>query len=243
MSDWSLEDDSQFDFMDPNDPTAAHETTAAPRPDGKSSGPDEGEDADAGAALSDDRGAVHVWLDDERRVVKVRVSNRWRERLKDTPLGDTVAQTIVSGQSRGEAYPDLPEPTEEVSGHAMSEAALDALLERTLELDDKRHKLEALPPDQITPTRWEGRGCEGTSANRMVTVALGIQGITHAVRLDEEWLAGAKAADLGQAILEAHQNAYAQFTPPTLVPGDFAKLAAEGELLRREAEAMLARGQ
>lgn len=241
MSDWSLEVESQFDVMGPSDPACAPPDEETPDAGGSAPAPG-GSSVDADGALTDASGAVHVWLDDEQRVARLRVSNRWRERLKDASLADTLVSLVGGYQPMSGVDLSLEQASEPVDPRPLSSEALDALLERTLELDDKRAKLAQRSPDEVTPTRMEGASVEGRSANRMVSVTLAAHGATIAVTLDDDWLPRAKAEDLGNAVMEAYRDAYAQWRPPTVALGDWARLAAEGDLLQREAMAMLARG-
>lgn len=244
MSDWSLEDEEQFDFMDPQDPTASPEPDA----DGSALAPAHDAAADAaidpelGEGVSDPKGAVHVWFDDDQRVVHVRVSNRWRERLKGDSFAETALRVVARNQPRGGAQQEQGEPAEAIEPRILDTTSVDRLLERTLELDDRLRKLQATSPDQLEASRFEGQKASGTSGNRQVTVGLTLFGDTERLSVEDEWLSSAKAESIGAAIVEAHADAYAKYTAPTYVMGDYTKLAQERRLLVKETTAMLQRG-
>src|SRR5690242_14306535 len=112
MTTWPDEGgDSELDLMDPTaapgaEPDApsddpAHAPPAAPdgRPPPRPESPADADGADEAGALSDPTRAVHVWFDDDKRLRQVRISNRWRARLKQKPLAETVLETIRGGQA------------------------------------------------------------------------------------------------------------------------------------------------
>lgn len=247
MTDWSLTDEGAFDFLDPNDPTSspvdrapAASAAGAPVP---TTTADELDPADTSHAVSDPTEAIHVWVDDERRVLHVRLSNRWRDRLdKDAALDESVLAVIRRAQSRVTPGLDVPRATEDVVAMARNEASLDYLLERTMLLRDRRRKLAAKPAEEIRRRRVVGQRPVGANAGRQVSVTLDVYANTHAISFDPEWLADVRTADLGAAIVEAHHAAYAQWSPPVVEPGEYEELAREGELIAGEAAAMLQRG-
>lgn len=250
MTDWSLSDEDAYDFLDPNDPTSSPVTDprVATSTSADTSAPvhtttaDELDSADLSDAVSDPSGAVHVWVDSDRRLLHVRLSNRWRERLKDTPLQEAVLQVIVRAQSRMTAGLDVPQATEDVAAMARNDASLAYLLERSMALRDQRRRVAAKPTEEVRRRRVVGQRPVGHNAGRQVSVALDVYANTAALTLDEEWLGSVKTADLGAAIVEAHRSAHAQWSPPAVEPGEYEELAREGELIAGEAAAMLRRG-
>lgn len=242
MTEWSLSDEDQLDFLDPNDPTGSP-TDAAPTAGGvPTSSADEVDPADLSGAVSDSTGSVHVWVDDDRRLLHVRVSNRWRERLRETPLDHALMTVLRRAQSRVLPAPDVPQAAEDVVAMTRTEASLDYLLERSLDIRNRRAKLAAKPADQVRRRRVVGQRVVGQSSSRQVAVTLNVYGNTSAVSCEPDWLKSVKTADLGAAILEAHEQAYAQWSPPTVLPGEYDELAQEGEIIALEAAAMLRRG-
>lgn len=247
MTDWSLTDEDAFDFLDPNDPTSSPvDRTPDPTSGGApvpTTTADELDPADTSAAVSDPTGAIHVWVDDERRVLHVRLSNRWRERLgKDAALDQAVLAVIRRAQSRVTPGLDVPRATEDVVAMARNEASLDYLLERTMLLRDRRRKLQAKPSDEVRRRTVVGQRPTGHNGGRQVSVTIDVYANTAAITLDPDWVPSARTADLGVALVEAHQAAYAQWSPPEVEPGEYEELAHESELIAGEAAAMLRRG-
>ena len=247
MTDWSLTDEDAFDFLDPNDPTSSPVHRSPGTPVGGASVPtttaDELDPADASDAVSDSAGAIHVWVDDERRVLHVRLSNRWRDRLgKDTALDQAVLAVIRRAQTRMTPGLDIPRATEDVVAMSRNEASLDYLLERSMLLRDRRRKLAVKPAEDVRRRTVVGVRPVGHDGGRHVSVTIDAYANTHAITLDAEWLPSAQTADLGSALVEAHQAAYAQWSPPVVEPGEYEELAREGELIAGEAAAMLRRG-
>lgn len=241
MTNWSLQDEDSFDFSDPNEAagTPAPATGSAEPKD--AAGDTETGEVDLSEAISDDSGAVHVWFDEEHRVQHVRLSNRWRERLKDSKLEVALRLALHQGQFQLRAFPSVSaDPVDAPS--ALSADAVERLSERASEVLDKQRKLEAGEPAGVTSSYWKGEQIDGTSQNRMVTVTLDIHGDTAKVGFDQDWLTSVKAADLGQAIVEAHEDAYSRWTRPDAVMGEFGVLAAQHLQIRDEALAMLKRG-
>lgn len=264
MTDWSLTEQDSYDFLDPNDPTSS----PVDRPGGESSSDGSSgattsgvrtttaadlDPADLSDAISDPSGAVHVWVDADRRLLHVRLSNRWRERLMtvgqpkssapaDVKLDQVVLSVLRRAQSRVTAGLDVPRATEDVAAMSRNDASLAYLLERSMAVRDRRRKLEAKPAEEIRRRRVVGQRPVGHSAGRQVSVTLDVYANTVKVTLDEGWLSSVKTADLGPAIVDAHRAAYEQWTPPAVEPGEYEELAREGEILASEAAAMLRRG-
>ena len=234
MSQWGQEDEDDFDFA-PEGASGIGETSDQPTVETEDAG-----DWDPEGAVSHPTGAVHVWFE-ERQVRHARVSNRWRERIKDQALETVVSDVLLRGQSPQLGWaPEIPDLDEPFPRRSLADS-LESFAERTLDLDDETRKLGELPDDQVSRTRHEGVEVEGMSRNRAVTVLLSIQGTTKDLVLDDEWLEKARAEEIGNAIVEAHADAYARHTPPTVVLGDHAHLAQERRQLATEILAAMAR--
>lgn len=247
MTDWSLTDEDAFDFLDPNDPTSSpvDRTPVAPAAGAPvpTTTADDVDPADTSDAVSDPTGAIHVWVDDDRRLLHVRLSNRWRDRLgKDATLDQAVLGVIRRAQARVTPGLDVPRATEDVVAMARNDSSLDYLLERSMLLRDRRRKLQAKPVDEVRRRTVAGQRPTGHNGGQQVSVTIDVYANTHAITLDPEWLSSARTADLGAALVEAHEAAYAQWAPPVVEPGEYEELAREGELIAGEAAAMLRRG-
>lgn len=232
MSQWGLEDEDEYDFdfdAAPEGGSGIGEVTEQPAAV-------QTEDTaawDRDDAVSHPTGALHLWFED-RQVRHARVSNRWRERIKDQTFAEVLSDTLLRGQppmaGDGPMIPDLGEP---FPRRALGDV-LPSFLERTLDLDDATRRLGERPDDEVTHTSHEGTEVEGVSRNRAVTVVLSIHGTTKDLTVDDAWLEKAQAAEIGAAIVEAHADAYARHTPPTVVLGEHARLAQERRQLATE---------
>lgn len=239
MTTWADEsgDADEFEFYDPTAVTD-HGTVqgAAAAPSAAAAEVDE----DADGAVTDPSGAIAFWFDDDRRVVQVRVSNRWRERLGKQTLDEVVLGVLRSGQALAGGAIWSPDRPEEPAATPLSAEALERLVEQTSQIDAEARELSSR--DEVTPTRFTGEGARGMSDNQMVTVEIDLHGRTTAVTVSPKWSANAKTVDIRDAILQAHQAAYAQWTPPTVVPGDWDLLNAKRTEITNEIMAMFRHG-
>jgi hypothetical protein len=186
--------------------------------------------------------SVRIWVDDDRRLTKVRISNRWRDRARGTSLSSMFDEAFLLANATlgSSTLPVAPAPEEAAPTDVLSWDSLDAILAETTRLAKEAAALDQLPPDQVTPNRWVGVPVEAYSANQMVAVRLSVQGRTEKVAFSEPWLRQARVAEVCDAVLEAHRNAYAQFVPPVFEPGDRQRLADAYARLQNQSMALLA---
>ncbi|MGO1974137.1 MAG: hypothetical protein ACTH2Q_14375 [Propionibacteriaceae bacterium] len=235
MSQWGLDEEDEYDFD-----LASEGTSGIGETSEQAAVEIDGGDWDPADAVSHPSGAVHLWFED-RQVRHARVSNRWRERVKDDSLEVVVADVLQRGQGPQVGWaPTIPDLDEPFLRSSLSDV-LESFVERTLDLDDKARRMAELPDDEVRRTHHEGAEVEGLSRNRAVRVLLTIHGTTKELSLEGEWLEKARAEDIGAAIVEAHADAYARHTPPTVELGDHARLAQERHQLTTEILAALAR--
>ena len=186
--------------------------------------------------------SVRIWVDDDKRLTKVRISNRWRDRARGTSLSSMFDEAFVlANATLGASVPpfdDVPDDTD--PSDVLSWDSLDAILAETTRLANEAAALDQLPPEQVTPNRWVGSPVEGYSINQMVAVRLSIHGRTEKVAFSAEWLRQARVAEVCDAVIEAHLAAYAQFVPPSFEPGDRQRLADRYARLRNQSMALLA---
>ncbi len=232
-----------YEFYDPADPVAAGDPTGPPaeaRTDDTTAA--DLADGAADGAVSDPSGAVHLWFDDDHRLADVRISNRWRERLRKE--GKELSEVAVSLLRLHQARPAVPLPEPEVSSttttERLNDVTLDRLMERSKELDRLGDALRAR--DDVRRTRLVGERVTGTSSNRMVQVTIDPRGHTGEITLDESWLETATAASLGEAILQAHQDAYSRWTPPQVEYGEWDLLNVERRAVTAELAALMSNG-
>jgi len=185
--------------------------------------------------------SVRIWVDDDRRLTKVRISNRWRERARGTSLSSMFDESfLLANAAHGSSTPPgSPVAAERVPTDALSWDSLDAILAETRRLAHQAEALDQLPPDQVTPNRWVGATVEAFSTNQMVAVRLSIHGRTEKVAFAEPWLRQARVAEVCDAVLEAHRAAYARFVPPVFEPGDRQRLADAFARLQNQSMALL----
>ena len=186
--------------------------------------------------------SVRIWVDDDKRLTKVRISNRWRDRARGTSLSSMFDEAfLLANATLGSSVPpgdDVREGGD--SEGALSWDSLDAILAETARLDEEAALLDQRPPEQVVPNRWVGAPVEAYSANHMVGVRLSSHGRTEKVAFSEQWLRQARVAEVCDAVLEAHRAAYAQFVPPVFEPGDRQRLAERYARLQNQSMALLA---
>ncbi len=177
--------------------------------------------------------SVRIWVDEDRRLAKVRISNRWRERAKGTSLSSMFDEAFLLATAQlGDESTALmpadadagskPEPVEPLSWDSVFDA-----LRRADEIQAKYAELDAKPQDEVRQSRWTGSEAVGVSDNRMVQVTLDLHGMTRQVQFQETWLQQSRVSEICDAVMQAHRAAYAAHQPPTLEHGDYMVLAIE----------------
>jgi hypothetical protein len=185
--------------------------------------------------------SVRVWVDENLRLTKVRISNRWRDRAKGTSLSSMFDEAfLLANATIGSSTP----PVTATSGPGqvaptLSWQSLDEILAETVRLNQEATRLDALPSDEVVPNRWIGNRVEGLSTNQMVAVLLSIHGRTERIAFSEQWLRQARVAEVCEAVMEAHRSAYAQFVPPVFQPGDRQRLADRFGRLQEQSMALM----
>ncbi len=185
--------------------------------------------------------SVRIWVDDDKRLTKVRISNRWRDRAKGTSLSSMFDEAFLLANATlaSSTPPQFGADAPAGQGAALSWDSLDAILSESAQLDQEAARLDALPPDQVVPNRWQGNQVEGLSANQMVAVLLSIHGRTERVVFSEQWLRQARVSEVCEAVMEAHRQAYARFVPPVFEAGDHQRLADRYARLQDQSMALL----
>ena len=223
----------QLTTTDEDGDALAPDDLLVPTGDGEEWRPEEG--------YPDSSLSVRIWVDDDKRLTKVRISNRWRERARGTSLSSMFDEAfLLANATLGSSVP----PVDDITGDgepsdALSWDSLDAILAETTRLANEAAALDQLAPDQVTPNRWVGSPIEAYSDNQMVVVRLSIHGRTEKVAFSEQWLRQARVAEVCDAVLEAHRAAYAQFVPPVFEPGDRQRLADRYARLQYQSMALL----
>ncbi|MVA77430.1 hypothetical protein GC722_15580 [Auraticoccus sp. F435] len=249
-TDQSLEDD-------PLDPTRDLPSAAAPGPGpvGPAAAPvdvlpdpADGEDG----LISDPSGAVSVRLDEDRfRVLELRVSTRWRERLKraGVELGAAVVVACRRGQlgpprgpvAAGFAALELPSGPRRAPGdRSIDWAAFNTLLDTTLALSEESARLRARPPEEVERATLSSPLAEGRSANGRVRVVLAAAGPVQRVEVDRQWAhEHARVSELTAALEQAMTAAYDAWQPPRYEPGELDRLVERRLEHRRELLSLL----
>lgn len=191
------------------------------------------EDADVVAAWTieqgfrDGRNAVRLWVDpDTRRLVKLRVSPQWRERLKGRSLEDALAEVFILAGATRPTDPLAPpaivavEPDPDLGWHDLPD-----VLERIAQVRGIAQELARTPAEEVAWADFRGKPAIGRGAGGKVTVTLNIAGLTQSVRFDRDWLADASSDQISGGVEEAHRRAYVAYCPPTFIPGEHDELA------------------
>ncbi|MBO1031598.1 YbaB/EbfC family nucleoid-associated protein [Tessaracoccus sp. SD287] len=228
--------DDEFDELDPMTAPSA------------SFGEEEPEEADAlehtgpwtaARGFSDPHGAVRVWVDETVTINKVRMSPSWRDRVGKQGL--EAAFGLVFLQINNYFRDLLP---------AESLAADDRTAKRPLHWDTMwelcqrneriRSQLAQLGPE--SDGRWVGQSATGVAPDRSVAITLNVHGQLERIEFGKQWLEAARIRQISDAVVRAHQDAKAQFVPPTYEPGERDRLQHEMSDNRHELLAMMRRG-
>ncbi|MDN5726363.1 MAG: hypothetical protein L0G99_10605 [Propionibacteriales bacterium] len=230
MSPMPQDANEEFDSYDPTAPAVSEDSpTLEP----------EGEPELPSGAISDPTGSVHAWFDEDSHLTDVRISNRWRARLRGEPLAKTV-ETVITGMAVAGLGPQWAPKTSTPPATPLSDAALDRLMERSVVADERAAELTAR--DDVTETRYVGEEVVGQSSNRQVRITFGITGRPSVVTVEDEWLGHAQAAVIAEAIMEAYRDGREQWVEPIVEPGEWDLLAAERLDIRDEVMALFRHG-
>lgn len=234
MSTWMDESVGDgYEMSAPDDAETATDELLAPIGAGEQWTPEQG--------YPDSSLSVRIWVDDDKRLTKVRISNRWRDRAKGTSLSSMFDEAFLLANATlaSSAPPRSAASAQAGQAPALSWDSLDAILAESARLDQEAARLDALPPEQVVPNRWLGSQVEGLSANQMVAVLLSIHGRTERVVFSEQWLRQARVSEVCEAVMEAHRQAYARFVPPVFEAGDHQRLADAYARLQDQSMALL----
>lgn len=192
----------------------------------------------------DSKRSVRIWIDEEsRHLTKVRISPRWRELLGSRTLDDAFAEAFFLANARigddtqiqrEDTAPEV-DPTLTWSDAERIQETLTQLLERSAELEKR-------DPAEIRWADLQGTQATGTAAGGAVTVTLSLTGLTERVRFDRKWAADARMAEITDAVMRAHQQAYRRFQPPTFIPGEHEELAQELATVQAALNTIMSKG-
>lgn len=190
--------------------------------------------------ITDPTGSVTVWVDEAYAVVRLRVSNRWRERAEQplaarmlfaaqqATLGRLFAQPPATGIDPLE--PAEPLPPSSLLDRPFDPREVADVLEQTAQAREELAALEAR--DDVRPTRIVHDEAVGHSPGLRATVVLDHQRRPSAIDLDERWLAGARADQVVESVTAAFADAYAKWREPAVEPGEYAELVTRINALR-----------
>ena len=193
----------------------------------------------------DTKRAVRIWVDEEtRHLTKVRLSTRWRDRLSGRSLDDAFAEAFFLANARVGELPTLEgqEPEEPQADETLNWADLERLTGQFDDLMAKSDELDRRPDDEVRWADLQGEQVSATAANGAVTVTLSLFGLTESVHFDKKWVAKARMTEISEAVMSAHQKAYAKHVPPVFVPGEHEELAQEFAAVRAALETIMSKG-
>ena len=201
-------------------------------------GEPEADDGTGRHGFADAAGIVRLWFDEDR-LTRVRVSSRWREKVRRSTLEACFAEAIAAANLRVADVPVREDPSFEDADFSglppVSPRSLSAFNRLFVDLqrrwDEALERRDAAPPTAHPSTTGRSRG---------VTVTLDGGGRLSRVSLDANWLEGVESAvAIRGHVVRAWERARAQFTP---APDHQAKLLgfeAEHRLLLTAFTAML----
>ncbi len=208
----------------------------------------EGETWSPDQGYPDSSQSVRIWVDENKRLSNVHISNRWRDRAKGTSLSSMfdeaflLATAQLADDESGVLPADLDTQPEPTSTEPLTWDSVDEALKRIDQLQAKMAALEAKPEAEVEPSRWVGAEVVGDSNNRMVQVSLDIHGRTKQVHFNEPWLMQSRVSEVRDCVMQAHQAAYKAFQPPTFEYGEHMRLAVEAHRLTEQTMALMRQG-
>ncbi|CAI9407891.1 hypothetical protein [Aestuariimicrobium sp. T2.26MG-19.2B] len=187
----------------------------------------------------DGYGVVRVWVDDDKRITKVRLSPSWREKSGRTPLVMAFASsfTYINSYGRDDSPSDLLQVDEGEASRPFSWEQIDELARRTEQLTER---LGALGPE--SEGQWRGTEAVGESPDKLCAIRLELNGDLGSIQFNERKLAQSRVREVTDAVVKAHAAALANFQPAQYEPGEADRLTGELQGLRNEALAMMRRG-
>ncbi len=176
---------------------------------------DDDEDLSGDHGVSGGDGIVRIWLDDDHRLAKVRVSPVWYERLQgEETLEDAFHQAFrrawldvgatedPEGPVTDEAWlAGLPRPTP-----TTTRAALAAVHEQLGRWRDVAARVTATPAARPRPTVGRADG---------VRLTLDDWGHPRTIAFDQDWLDDAQVGVIVSSVMAAASRAYEQYVPST----------------------------
>jgi|GEM_PF-7071181 len=224
MTTWPDEVD---DFMDPTAPPASCGEEATTVDNWQA------QDVPEGSAEHDFLQIFHFWLTPEGRLAKIRITNRWRERVQGKPLSLLLTAGFKQRQKQATGTPVAVQAERVDTSEPVDQAFLSRWLESLFVVDEKERKLEE-KDGGARPGRWVSPPNTGTSANGRVTVHLGKGARTTEIKIDEDWAKSTRVSEICDAVQQAHDAAYAEFVEPEFAPGEYGELANELATLEEE---------
>lgn len=194
------------------------------------------------SGFADPQGTVRIWLDDQQRISRVRLSPNWRERLHGT-RGLEMVFTVVFLAINEHIPAEVPMPALALDDetrqarHPLSWEAMNALHQRDQELLEQ---LADLPPEGYG--RWVGDQAVGHSREGSTSIALTPQGQLQSVHFSKSFVDEAPVEAIEASVIEAHRDAQAHYEPPVYEPGEADRLTNALQENRLELLAMMRRG-
>lgn len=182
-------------------------------------------DVPEGSTEHDFFDVVRIWLTpDERRLAKIRITNRWRERLrKGPPLANVLTGAFRLHQKRTGGRHTLQfAPGAQQTNERIDQAFLDNWFSTLLETRDRIARLDSDPDaSRAAQGRWIGEPTVGRNRSGTVEVTLGRGALTQRVSLDQDWLKTTRVSEICDAVQQAHDAAYENFVEPQYEPGEY----------------------
>ncbi|OYO19428.1 hypothetical protein CGZ93_13825 [Enemella dayhoffiae] len=227
MTDWNLDDDDAWDGL----------SSPAVDPVG-----DQVDEPELGGDLvSDGSGAVAVAVDDEHRVVRVVISNNWRNKagqglaaaVREAALRATEPLTLADPEIASFSLMTgrTPKPNGTVLDHPMSQLEVNQLLEETLQTFERLEKLDQR--GDVRHRTYDYTPAIGRSDNEKVRVELDLQMRPDTISIDQPWVEGVRVERIVASLQQALTRAYAEWRPPVVVPGEYDEVRDQALALRK----------
>ncbi len=238
MSLWTEQPTQDDDPLDPTRGLPASPASADAQPEQDEEG------------VADPSGAVRVRLDEEGfRVVELRVSTRWRERLDRADL--EIDRAVLAACRRAQLQSprrlvvppvehEAPTGRRRPASEVLDWAEFARLHEKTLALVQEGARLRQRPPAELA-ARLLTPPAVGTAAEGRVRVELSPAGPVAAVHVDRRWSREqARVTELAAALNQAVTAAYDVWQPPEHDTGELGRLVERSRDHRRRLVALVA---
>lgn len=183
---------------------------------------------------------VRLWTDDAGIPTRLRIALTWRDKLKGRRLEEPINTCLRMAVSMCHRPTVPPLATPSPAGKAMTIEALQQLHQRSIDLAALAQELNARAETETT--HWSGGGGIGQAADGSVVATMSADGYLTYIHVDESWAQKSRVVEISKAVIDACNQAKANFEPGEIVLGEKGRLAAEQLDIFNQYRALMLRG-